>query len=216
MIEYFGPILIHSLFYFLPNVFYPNYTATPKHLVQTVAFYCVIFHFVKRELETLFVHHFSNATMPLFNLFKNCTHYWLLSGLSIAYFLYHPLYTPPAWLTQEMLFGATALFLIAELMNLHCHLILMWLRPKGTRVRGIPKGNLFTFVSCANYTWELTAWLIFSVFTQTLTAYFFLVVSFGQIYLWSVKKHKQYRAEFTGENGTEKYPRRKVLIPFLL
>ena len=60
-------------------------------------FAMVMFHFLKRELETAFVHRFSMATMPFSNLPRNCAHYWLGSGLFVAYFTYHPLYTPPPW-----------------------------------------------------------------------------------------------------------------------
>jgi very-long-chain enoyl-CoA reductase len=45
----------------------------------------------------------------------------------------------------------------------------MNLRKPGTKVRGIPNGNIYSLVSCANYTWELVAWLAFAVFTQALT-----------------------------------------------
>lgn len=64
----------------------------------------VLLHFIKREYESVYVHRFrygecdacdddSNDTMPLRNLPKNCFHYWILSGLFIAYYLYHPSYT---------------------------------------------------------------------------------------------------------------------------
>jgi very-long-chain enoyl-CoA reductase len=60
--EYFGPLFIHPLLYYFPEVFYPGVpNEKPKHLIQTVALVCVLVHYLKRELETMFVHHFSNV-----------------------------------------------------------------------------------------------------------------------------------------------------------
>jgi very-long-chain enoyl-CoA reductase len=167
-------------------------------------------HYIKRELESLFVHRFSAATMPAFNVIKNSSHYWLLGGLFISYFLYHPLYTPLVTLQQAQY--ATIVFVIAEFGNLYSHLTLMWLRPPGTTTKGIPRGQLFELVSCANYTWELLAWCAFCYMTRMVTAYIFLIVSTAQIIPWALKKHQALRREFK-----DTYPRRRrALIPFLL
>ena len=62
-----------------------------------------------------------------------------------------------------------------ELGNLSCHLALRWLRPPGSTVRRIPHPHaalpptlLFNWVSCPNYTFEVGAWVSFSVMTQCL------------------------------------------------
>ncbi len=84
--EYAGPIFIHPLFYYLgPKIWHRYYVPSE---MQKVACGLAVAHYIKRELETLFVHRFSNGTMPLFNIFKNSTHYWLLSGFALAPF--HP------------------------------------------------------------------------------------------------------------------------------
>ena len=63
---------------------------------------------------------------------------------------------------------------LCELGNLSIHLALRWLRPAGTKVRKIPfaTGNpftlLFNFVSCPNYTYEIGAWVAFTIMTQCL------------------------------------------------
>ena len=209
LIEYFGPILVHSLLFFLPSVFYPQHKRLTHHTyTQQVAFACVLLHYIKREVETVCVHIFSLDTMPVRNIFKNSFHYWVIGGALIAYFLYHPLYTETK--SHAFVTAAALLFVLAEAGNAYCHLILRWLRPAGSKGRGIPRGFLFEYVTCANYTFELAAWLLFAVFTQTLTAWVFVLVSGAQIAQWSVKKHVALKKEFG-----DKVPRRKILIPFV-
>jgi very-long-chain enoyl-CoA reductase len=74
LIEYFGPIVIHLLFFYFGA----------RHSIQVLSMLLNVIHYSKRELETLFVHRFSNATMPLTNLPKNCFHYWILGGLVVG------------------------------------------------------------------------------------------------------------------------------------
>ncbi|XP_064904368.1 very-long-chain enoyl-CoA reductase-like [Columba livia] len=94
--EYAGPLLIYLLFYFrVPFLYGPRYDFTAsRHHVVHLACACHSFHYVKRLLETLFVHRFSHGTMPLRNIFKNCTYYWGFAAW-MAYYINHPLYTPP-------------------------------------------------------------------------------------------------------------------------
>lgn len=98
----------------------------------------VVGHYLKRELETLFVHRFSNDTMPFFNLFKNCAHYWFIFGFINMYFFLHPDYTAPAWGSKNIFIGFGAFFTLFEFLNLMCHIVLMNLRKPGTTERGIP------------------------------------------------------------------------------
>lgn len=99
---------------------------------------------------------------------------------------------------------------------------------------------MFGLVTCANYTYELLAWLVFAIFTQTFTctipssssliflllhvtrsnvvvcvcvAWLFFIVSALQIAEWSVKKHKAMKEEF---GATGQLPKgRKCLVPFI-
>jgi len=212
IVEYLGPLLIYPLFYLFPTVFYG--VTVKHHLVQNLALACWVAHYLKRELESLFVHKFSHGTMPIMNIFKNSSYYWGFTAF-VSYFVNHPLYTPPE--SFNFVYGALAAFVLSELLNLWSHMTLANLRPAGTTVRAIPRGSLFEFVSCPNYTVEITAWLSFSVMTHSLPALLFTLAGAAQMWLWAVQKHKKYRQEFDGKEGRQLYPRsRKVLIPFLL
>lgn len=224
-IEYFGPLLIHPLFFFFQKEIYGFRFEHSR--AQQLTFIFVMLHFIKREYETAFVHHFSLDTMPVFNVFKNSAHYWLLSGLNIAYTAYAPYnycapdksaaskfffgrdYVP---LGHVMLWVVTAFWLFCELSNGYCHLILSSLRADGSRTRKIPQGYGFNLVSVPNYFFEILSCFSIFLVSQNWSSLLFLVVSAGQMFIWAVKKHKRYRKEFG-----EKYPKnRKIIVPYLL
>ncbi|KAK1794858.1 hypothetical protein P4O66_010064 [Electrophorus voltai] len=100
MSEYAGPLLIYLLFYFrLPHIYAHKYAfSTSPHPVVSLACACHTFHYIKRLVETIFVHRFSHGTMPLRTIIRNCVYYWGFSAW-LAYYINHPLYTPPCeWL----------------------------------------------------------------------------------------------------------------------
>lgn len=123
----------------------------------------VLMHYIKRELETAFVHRFSSETMPLMNVFKNSFHYFVLFGFATMFFYLRPEYEPPSWATDEVFYTCTGLFCLFEFLNLMTHLVLKNLRAPGTTERKIPYGWGFGLVSSANYLWETLAWITFCV-----------------------------------------------------
>ena len=213
--EYFGPLVCYLIPYLRPTLLYGDAASRPMLPVVHYAAACWTAHYVKRLLETLFVHRFSHATMPIFNLFKNCSYYWGFAFF-VGYFVNHPLYSAPLMGDAQVYVGL-ALFLLSELGNLSIHLALRDLRPPGTKVRRIPMPTsnpftqLFRFVSCPNYSYEFYAWAAFSLMTQSLPAALFAGAGFAQMAVWALAKHRNYRREFPD------YPRgRSAIIPFLL
>ncbi|XP_067936001.1 very-long-chain enoyl-CoA reductase-like [Watersipora subatra] len=214
MTEYTGPLVCYLILYLRPSIIYGS-EAAAKPMLECVriAMACHTFHYVKRLFETIFVHRFSKATMPIMNIFKNSFYYWGFAAW-MSYYVNHPLYTP---VPASIFYPALAAFAFCELGNLSIHVALRNLRPPGTRVRAIPKPGinpytwLFGLVSCPNYTYEFGAWLSFSLMTGTVTSCLFTLAGVYQMTVWALGKHRNYRKEFSN------YPRsRKAIIPFLL
>ncbi|XP_034154526.1 very-long-chain enoyl-CoA reductase isoform X2 [Pangasianodon hypophthalmus] len=160
LVECVGPLFIYLMFYFrLPFIYAPKYEfTTSKHWVVHIACLCHSFHYVKRILETLFVHRFCHGTMPLRNIFKNCLYYWCFAAW-MAYYINHPLYTPPYYGEQQVN-TALGIFLFCQLGNFSIHVVLRNLKPPGSKTKKIPYPTknpftwIFTVVSCPNYTYE--------------------------------------------------------------
>lgn len=224
LVEYLGPLLIHPLVYYLrlsPASPLGRPAVGPSSL-QTASLALVCLHFLKRELETLFVHRFSAATMPARNIFKNSAHYWLLSGLLLAWVTYSPAASNPialaapgvaadAPLTDPLPLAGLALFAVAELLNLLAHLKLANLRPAGTTTRAIPRGfPLFDVVTCPNYFFELLAWVGVALVNRSWATVLFIAVGGATMALWAKKKERRYRKEFP-----EYKRKRAAMVPFL-
>lgn len=215
--EYAGPLFIYLLFYFrVPFIYGRKYDFTSsRHTVVHLACMCHSFHYIKRLLETLFVHRFSHGTMPLRNIFKNCTYYWGFAAW-MAYYINHPLYTPPTYGVQQVKL-ALAIFVICQLGNFSIHMALRDLRPAGSKTRKIPYPTknpftwLFLLVSCPNYTYEVGSWIGFAIMTQCVPVALFSLVGFTQMTIWAKGKHRSYLKEFR-----DYPPLRMPIIPFLL
>jgi very-long-chain enoyl-CoA reductase len=214
--EYTGPFIIYALFYFRPALIYgAAASSAPTHPYVHIACGAYLFHYAKRVAETLFIHRFSNATMPLGNLFKNCTYYWGFTCF-IAYFINHPLYTPALYGDAQVYISLVA-YMLSQFGNYSIHVALRDLRPAGTKDRKIPMPTsnpftlMFNVVSCPNYTYEMCSWFWFTIMTQTVAPAVFTLLGTAQMTQWAVKKHKNYRREF------KDYPRgRKAIIPFVV
>lgn len=163
-------------------------------------------HYIKREFESVFVHSFSNSTMPLFNVFKNSFHYWILNGLiGLGYLGYGFVFPSKLNINSNVLW---ALFIVFESSNLLCHLKLRKvgddLLKKGIKERKPINEGVFKYLVSPNYTFEVLSWVVVTLtFNFNLFAVLFLLVSATQMYLWAMKKNKKY--------GTKK----AFLVPYL-
>ncbi|XP_051572446.1 very-long-chain enoyl-CoA reductase-like [Myxocyprinus asiaticus] len=217
LIECIGPLVIYLLFYFrLPFIYALKYEfTTSDHWVVHIACVCHTLHYVKRILETMFVHRFCHGTMPLRNIFKNCSYYWCFAAW-MAYYINHPLYTPPYY-GEKQVKTALGIFLFCQLGNFSIHIVLRNLKQPGSKMKKIPYPTknpftwIFALVTCPNYTYEVGSWLGFTLMTQCVPVLFFTVVGFIQMTVWAKGKHRSYLKEF------KEYPTlRSPILPFIL
>ncbi len=67
------------------------------------------------------------------------------------------------------------------------------LRPLGSKEYKIPRGFLFEYVTCANYTTEIVGWVAFTLATQTAAAAIFAACGALQMGQWALQKHMRLR-----------------------
>ncbi|EGV61752.1 3-oxo-5a-steroid 4- dehydrogenase [Yamadazyma tenuis] len=222
LVEYLGPIVLHSVFFYGFRSFFGDFKITTT---QLVLYNLSLLHFTKREYETLFVHKFSNATMPVSNIFKNCGHYWLLNGVMCSVFVYGPPFLHHSKnpivrllfrtndLSADWVILLSLVFVFFEGANYVTHRNLSLIRERDPKNYQIPYGFGFNWVTCPNYFFEVMAFLTLGVMSGNWSYFVFILVGGVQMYVWAVGKHKRYLKTFGNEY---RKLNRKVMIPYLL
>lgn len=201
--EYFGPLFLYIIIYFIAKL-----AGTIKEEVScqtTLALVMWIVHYVKRILETIYVHEFGDMTMPIRNIFKNCTYYY---GFAIAVAI-NVNFFPRAnfgFLTIIGLIGMIA----SIISNGYCHIMLKRLRTPGSQEWKIPKGFLFDYITTPNYFCEIMTWVFFNVMTGfSLMGIAFNLCGLYQMWEWANQRRAKYLKMFP------EYNVRWTLLPFI-
>ncbi|KAK6837133.1 hypothetical protein RU639_001434 [Aspergillus parasiticus] len=210
--EYLGPVFIPGLFLFplRPYLYYNYDIFTEPSYLQLLLCALLTMHFMKREYESIFVHRFSNATMPARKIVLNSGYYCVMS-CNMAYWIFRP----GAAVGREpsnpvLLYPGLALFVFGELANLNTHFVLRDLRHPGTPERGVPYGFGFELMTCPNYFFEIIAWLgIYFVSGLSWSILIFIIIGSIQMAIWATKKERRYRKEF----GDKYKVKRFVMLP---
>src|SRR5205085_1271346 len=129
------------------------------------------------------------------NLFKNVGHYWIFSGLNIAYWCYAPNANAAksSPLINYIDIVGVLLFVYGEVSNFITHKALANLRSPGGTEKKIPKGYGFDMVTCPNYFFELIAWVGVVLVSKSSSTMLFLVFAWWQMNQWAAKKEKVLR-----------------------
>ncbi|ORY34827.1 3-oxo-5-alpha-steroid 4-dehydrogenase-domain-containing protein [Naematelia encephala] len=197
--EYVGPIFLNPLFLHFSYLLWGPYTPST---LQLAVRNLTIIHFLKRFLESIFVHSFSRPTLPLAYVFRNSLYYWGVNGLLIGLTFYRPgnsasalkgtIYDDPRWI-----YGWTTWILINEALNLYTHLHLASLRTPPGHPRKFPTGFGFGTVVCANYWFETLQVLgTVAITGGDPGSLVYLVISTYFMQLWAGQKYARYKKEF--------------------
>lgn len=169
-------------------------------------------HFIKRCLEALFVHKYSNSGDLFFSLAIG-VNYFLQSLLINSQQVNVAVEDRLPWALDV----GSVLFAVGQLGNLYHHWLLATLRPKAPaegepveKKYSVPQGGFFRFVTMPHYFFELIAWAGIAVTAQQANAWLVLANMTSYLAGRSVATTRWYKEKVPG------YPEdRKNLIPFL-
>jgi hypothetical protein len=170
----------------------------------TVAGWMVLAHFVKRDLEVLYLHKYSGETE--LNAARGIGLMYAFTAFMIC------LVSVPTPEFSSSLYSGIALFTVGSFGNLYHHFLLATLRAASSKKYVAPRGGLFNLVAAPHYLFELIAWLGIAIASQQMTGFLnFLSMS---MYL-SARSRNQNKWNKKRFDEKEWPTSRKNMIPFI-
>jgi len=176
----------------------------PASYSPSAAGWMVFAHFLKRDLEVLYVHKYSSESEA--NAAKMIGVSYALTAFMIC------LLTTP----DNSSLGGTILFVVGSLGNLYHHHLLAQLRttakPGAKKEYKAPRGGIFEYVATPHYFFELVAWLGISIVSQQLTSHLNMVSMTCYLCARAYNQNQWNKNKFS---ETDWPASRRNLIPFL-
>ena len=138
-----------------------------------------------------------------FNLMNGFTNGYWLGELGSVY--------SETWMRDFRFITGGAIFAVGAWINLQSDEILLKLRAPGESGYKIPRGGLFSYISCPNHFGEILEWSGFAIMCWNLPALAFAIWTDANLIPRAIDHHKWYKKRF------EDYPsQRRAVLPFLL
>ncbi|MBN8580296.1 MAG: DUF1295 domain-containing protein [Anaerolineae bacterium] len=194
------------ILYFLPFVAITwvawSYLPTAT-LMQWLVYIAVAFHFIKRVLESLFVHKYAGKIdLPTTLMIAS---FYSLAASMLGWLNQNPFPAPDGWTYLGIL-----LYIVGIIGNFYHHKLLADLR-KNSLDYFIPKGGLFEVVVCPHYLFEILIWLGIALLSRHLMAWLILLFIVMYLTTRSWRALKWYHEKF------KDFPKdRKGILPFIL
>lgn len=170
---------------------------------QLVVLACLFAHFVKRLLESWFLHKYSGPMNPLAAVAVSC--FYSLTTFFPAYINRRPVSEIDTFVIPGL-----GIFLVGEIFNFIHHKILADLR-RATMGYVIPRGGLFDLVACPHYLFEIVSWFGLALIFRHYSMFLFFSLMVIYLIIRSLLTLKWYREQFP-----DFPPDRKAIFPFIL
>lgn len=167
-------------------------------------------HYIHRTLIFPFRTRTTGKKMPM-AIVLSAFGFQLVNVSLIGYVLgWHGELFPDSWLTDSRFLLGLALFFVGMTLNIRSDNTLIGLRKPGETGYKIPKGGLFKWVTCPNFTGELLEWAGFALLSWNLASLSFFIWSASNLLPRAWAHHRWYLEKFP------EYPKeRKIVLPFV-
>jgi hypothetical protein len=197
------PALVVMMICFVSNFAKENIT-----IELMIGLYCL--HYFNRSFIFPFRLHTQGKKMPVIIMLSGIF-FNLVNTFLMCYYFNHFAVYDLNWFTDPRFIVGVIVFFTGLWINWKADNILIHLRKPGETGYKIPRGWLFSYVSCPNLMGELIEWAGFAILCWNMPALAFFIWSAANLVPRAIAHHKWYKSKFVD------YPaERKAVLPYII